>query len=51
MGKVSFKVLKELANILKLYYILFYNVQSFKDEITAFFPNLMIFFNLDIPYK
>lgn len=51
MGKVSFKVLKELANILKLYYILFYNVQSFKHEIVEFFPVLMNFFNLDIPYK
>lgn len=51
MGKVSFKVLKELAHILKLYYVLFYTVQSFKKEIIEFFPTLMRFFNLDIPYK
>lgn len=51
MGKVSIKVLKELANILKLYYVLFYGVQSFKDEIIEFFPILMSFFNLDLPIK
>lgn len=51
MGKVSFKVLKELAHILKLYYVLYYNIQSFKIEIIEFFPILMTFFNLDIPYK
>lgn len=51
MGKVSFKVLKELAHILKLYYILFFNVQSFRKEIIEFFPTLVNFFNLDIPYK
>lgn len=51
MGKISFKVLKELAHILKLYYILFFNDQSFKNDIIEFFPILVNFFNLDIPYK
>lgn len=51
MGKISFKVLKELANTLKLYYILFFNDQSFKKDIIEFFPILMKFFNLDIPLK
>lgn len=51
MGKLSIKVLKEVAYVLKLYYLLFYGYQSFKNEIIEFFPILMSFFNLDIPYK
>lgn len=51
MGKVSFKVIKELAYLLKTYYIFYSDVPAFKNEILEIIPILMSFFNLDIPYK
>lgn len=51
MGKVSFKVLKELALLLKTYYIFYSEVPAFKKDILELIPVLMSFFNLDIPYK
>lgn len=51
MGKVSFKVLKELALLLKTYYTFYSEVPAFKKDILELIPVLMSFFNLDIPYK
>lgn len=51
MGRISFKVIKELSGVLKLYYVLYHEVQGFIKEILEFVPVLMNFFNLDIPYK
>lgn len=51
MGKVSFKILKELALILKMYYGMYHGIQSFMKEIIEHFPILMNFFCLDIPFK
>lgn len=51
MGRVSFKVIKELTAVLKLYYILFHEVHVFLKDILEFVPVLMLFFNLEIPYK
>lgn len=51
MGKVSFKVLKELGPILKNIYTKLYDVQSLKNEIKPSLPILINFFNLDIPLK
>jgi len=51
MGKVSFKVLKELALLLKTYYIFYNEDPDFKKNILEMIPVLVSFFNLDIPYK
>ncbi|XP_050530942.1 transcription-associated protein 1-like isoform X2 [Daktulosphaira vitifoliae] len=51
MGKISVKVLKELPQILKIFYMMYYGIQSFKSEMIEFFPTLISFFNLEIPYK
>ncbi|XP_029341770.1 transformation/transcription domain-associated protein isoform X2 [Acyrthosiphon pisum] len=51
MGKVSFKVLKELALLLKTYYTFYSEVPAFKKDILELIPVLISFFNLDIPYK
>lgn len=51
MGRVSFKVIKELTDILKLFYVLYHDIDVFLKDILEFVPVLMQFFNLDIPYK
>lgn len=51
MGKVSFKVLKELALLLKTYYVFYSEVPAFKNDILELIPVLVSFFNLEINFK
>ncbi|XP_025202207.1 transcription-associated protein 1-like [Melanaphis sacchari] len=51
MGKVSLKVLKELALLLKTYYVFYSENPAFKNDILELIPVLMSFFNIEINYK
>ncbi|XP_050420275.1 transformation/transcription domain-associated protein-like [Adelges cooleyi] len=51
MGKVSVKVLKELAQMLRIFHMMYNSVYSFRTEMCEFFSTLVKFFYLEIPYK